>query len=58
MAEEKLNGLPLLVFANKQDLELALEAGEVMETLKLSEIQERTWNIQACSAMTTEGKLL
>ena len=56
MAEEKLTGKPLLVFANKQDLDLALEAGEVMENLKLSEIENRTWNIQACSAMTQEGK--
>ena len=38
MVEDKLAGKPLLVFANKQDLDLALEAGEVMETLKLSEI--------------------
>ena len=58
MAEEKLTGKPLLVFANKQDLDLALEAGEIMENLKLSEIEGRTWNIQACSAMTQEGKLL
>ena len=43
MTEEKLQGVPLLVFANKQDLELALEAGEVLEALKLTEIQERPW---------------
>lgn len=45
----------MLVFANKQDLQFALEADQVMETLKLSEIADRTWNIQACSAFTKEG---
>jgi len=43
------------VFANKQDLDLALEADAVMEKLKLTEISDRTWNIQACSAMTKDG---
>jgi signal recognition particle receptor subunit beta len=37
--------VPLLVYANKQDLQFALEAEEVMEHLKLTEIQARTWNI-------------
>lgn len=50
--EELLSGVPLLVFANKQDLELALDASEVMETLELANITSRAWNIQACSAVT------
>ena len=56
MEEEKLAKLPLLAFANKQDLDLALEAGEVMEALKLEGITDRHWQIQACSALTGEGK--
>jgi len=55
LAEEQLGGVPLLVFANKQDMELALAADEVMESLDLSNISDRTWNIQACSAMTQVG---
>jgi len=55
LAEEQLSGVPLLVFANKQDMELALAADEVMESLDLSNISDRTWNIQACSAMTQVG---
>jgi len=43
MAEDNLKGLPLLVFANKQDLELAMSAEEVLESLKLSDLQDRTW---------------
>ena len=55
LLEEDLAKVPLLVFANKQDLEMALDASEVMESLKLSEIKDRTWNIQACSAVSKEG---
>jgi hypothetical protein len=28
-----------------------------MGSLKLADIADRTWNIQACSALTKEGKL-
>ena len=45
MSEELLAGVPLLVFANKQDLELALEAGEILEQLELSSLTSRSWNI-------------
>ena len=55
LEEEELKKVPLLVYANKQDLEMALDASEVMNTLKLEDIKDRTWNIQACSAMTKEG---
>lgn len=48
--------MPLLVYANKQDITFALGADEVMESLKLEEIaSDRVFNIQACSAMTKEG---
>ena len=36
-------------------MELALGADEVMESLELSAITDRTWNIQACSALTQVG---
>ena len=55
LGEELLNGVPLLVFANKQDLDLALDAPEIMNTLELNAITDRTWNIQACSAVSQEG---
>lgn len=57
LAEEALQNVPLLVYANKQDIEFALGADDVMETLKLDDIAStRVFNIQACSAMTKEGK--
>jgi len=43
------------VFANKQDLQFALDAEEIMSHLQLMEIKDRTWTIQACSAVTKEG---
>ena len=55
LLEEDLAKVPLLVYANKQDLDMAVDASEVMEALKLEDIKERTWNIQACSAVTAEG---
>lgn len=35
LSEDALKKVPLLVFANKQDIQFALEAGDVMEALKL-----------------------
>ena len=55
LGEELLANVPLLVFANKQDLEMALDAPEVMDQLDLNSITTRPWNIQACSAVTKEG---
>merc|ERR1712032_991961 len=56
LAEDKLGGIPLLIFANKQDLLQAVEASEITETLKLEELmKDRTWSIQACSAKKGDG---
>ena len=55
LTEDALKNVPLLVFANKQDLQFALDAEDIMSTLTLMEIKDRTWTIQACSAVTKEG---
>eukprot|EP00928_Gymnodinium_smaydae_P090505 TRINITY_DN742_c0_g1_i10.p2 TRINITY_DN742_c0_g1~~TRINITY_DN742_c0_g1_i10.p2 ORF type:complete len:182 (+),score=61.22 TRINITY_DN742_c0_g1_i10:98-643(+) len=55
LAEDKLGGIPLLIFANKQDLLQAVPADEISETLKLHEIKDRTWTIQACSGKSGDG---
>jgi len=55
LAEDKLGGVPLLIFANKQDLLQACPADEVAEVLQLANINDRTWTIQACSAKTGDG---
>ncbi|KAK1791537.1 hypothetical protein P4O66_013530 [Electrophorus voltai] len=53
--EEKLSGVPVLVFANKQDLLTAAPASEIAEGLNLHTIRDRIWQIQSCSALTGEG---
>ena len=55
MEEEKLAGVPVLIFANKQDLGNARPASEVSIGLSLNDIRDRQWEIQACSAQTGEG---
>lgn len=55
LPEDKLGGIPCLVFANKQDLMHASTAPEISEALGLEGIQDRIWQIQACSAKTGEG---
>jgi len=52
-----LTGLPLLIFANKQDLNLTLNPEEIMDTLNLNNIKDRKWTIIACSAITKLGLL-
>jgi ADP-ribosylation factor-like protein 3 len=53
--EEKLAGVPVLIFANKQDLINAQTAKEISDALSLHSIRDRQWQIQACSALTGEG---
>ncbi|KAF6039926.1 ARL3 [Bugula neritina] len=55
LEEDKLGGVPIMVFANKQDLFNAAPATEIAESLELTNIRDRPWHIQACSAMTGEG---
>lgn len=53
--EDKLAGVPLLVFANKQDLLSALPASDISLGLNLTAIRDRAWHIQACSAKSGDG---
>ncbi|OUM67383.1 hypothetical protein PIROE2DRAFT_5128 [Piromyces sp. E2] len=55
LEENKLAGVPVLVFANKQDLSTALPASEIAFGLNLHAIRDRQWQIQACSAKNGDG---
>jgi len=55
LLEDKLANIPLLLFANKQDLLQAVPADDIAKELGLANIRDRTWTIQACSAKTGEG---
>uniref|UniRef100_A0A3B4A1L8 ADP-ribosylation factor-like protein 3 n=1 Tax=Periophthalmus magnuspinnatus TaxID=409849 RepID=A0A3B4A1L8_9GOBI len=53
--DDQLAAVPLLIFANKQDLMTSPSAAELAESLRLQSIRDRMWQIQACSALTSEG---
>nr|CAD2150866.1 unnamed protein product [Meloidogyne enterolobii] len=55
LEEEKLKNVPMLVFANKQDLLTSAKASEIAGGLQLVKIRDRSWQIQACSALSGEG---
>ncbi|XP_063676897.1 ADP-ribosylation factor-like protein 3 [Bolinopsis microptera] len=56
LEEEKLSKVPVLIYANKQDLFKSAKPSEIANDLQLSSaIRDRQWQIQACSALTKEG---
>ncbi len=55
LGEEQLEGVPILIFANKQDLISAHSSEEISEGLNLVEINDRPWSIQPCSATSGKG---
>ena len=57
LEEEELVGVPLLVFANKQDLPQAMSAADVSSGLGLTEIRNRQWAIFQTSALRGSGIL-
>ena len=55
LEEEKLLQIPVLVFANKQDLVNALPPDEIAAHLSLATLRDRPWQIQGCSAKSGDG---
>ncbi|KAH8740496.1 hypothetical protein FG386_002220 [Cryptosporidium ryanae] len=55
LSEERLASASLLVFANKQDLQNALEPEEIAKALNLCEIKNRHWRIQSCCGLNGNG---
>ena len=55
LQQPELSGVPLVIYANKQDLNLSLSAEEILEQLDLDNISDRNWTIIACSALTKQG---
>lgn len=53
--DDDLRGLPLLVFANKQDLPGALRVDEVANRLGLPKVTNRKWFVQGTNAITKHG---
>eukprot|EP01083_Nonionella_stella_P100781 284714_1 len=57
LKEPQLEGVPLLVFANKMDLPNALNLEQVTDCLKLNKIhqKDRLWHIESSCATTGDG---
>jgi ADP-ribosylation factor-like protein 2 len=58
LQQERLAGATLLIFANKQDIDGALNSKEIAQVLELEtneSFKKRHWSIQSCSAVTGEG---
>jgi len=55
LMDAELQGAPLLVLANKQDLPHALPASELTDRLGLQGVQDRQWFIQGCCAVSGDG---
>jgi ADP-ribosylation factor protein 1 len=57
MCEEELRDAVLLVYANKQDLPMAMSAPDMTDKLGLRALRpsHRPWYIQPCCATTGEG---
>mmetsp|Transcript_14958 Transcript_14958/g.20910 ORF Transcript_14958/g.20910 Transcript_14958/m.20910 type:complete len:193 (+) Transcript_14958:127-705(+) len=53
--EEQLKNIPLLVYANKQDLPNKMPVGSVLERLELFKEKTRPCLVQGCSAVGGEG---
>jgi len=56
LSDRDLQDVPLLVFANKQDLLNTLNLTEITEKLNLNSLTGiRKWKIQGCSATSGDG---
>lgn len=55
LSEESLQGVPLIVFANKQDLPAANNIQEITNKLELECLTGREWFIQGTCATTGDG---
>ena len=56
LSEEELNGVPLLVFCNKQDADGALKPEQISEELGLAGGEKsREWSVRGSCALKGEG---
>jgi len=57
LAEEALHNLPVLIYANKQDLPQAMSTAELSKEMELFEVcgRDREWYVQPATATTGNG---
>lgn len=55
LADEELKDVPVLVFANKQDLPRAAEPRVVAEKMDMHKLKGHAWHVQGCNATSGDG---
>ena len=55
LANPKIKNIPILVFANKQDLPTAVNEGDLAKALDLDKVKLSSFAIMACSAATGDN---
>lgn len=55
LSESELTYVPVMVFANKQDLPRALSVTELTNRMNLTEMKNRKWKVQGASMTTGDG---
>lgn len=55
LSEEELKNMPLLIWANKQDLASAMSKTEIIDALALQTIGDRQWHVELCEACSGGG---
>ncbi|KAM9955411.1 hypothetical protein ACTFIR_011849 [Dictyostelium discoideum] len=51
LIQDELKGTQILIFANKQDMDNAMDTAEIVNSLNLNSIKDRKWYVQPCSAI-------
>ncbi|KAK5584096.1 hypothetical protein RB653_005703 [Dictyostelium firmibasis] len=55
LIQDELKDTQLLIFANKQDMNGAMNTAEIVNSLELNSIRDRKWYVQPCSAVRSDG---
>ena len=55
LRSEEMNGVPLVILANKQDMPNASTPADIAAKLGLHELKDRRWHVQATSALSGSG---
>eukprot|EP01111_Echinosteliopsis_oligospora_P003534 TRINITY_DN1555_c0_g1_i2.p1 TRINITY_DN1555_c0_g1~~TRINITY_DN1555_c0_g1_i2.p1 ORF type:complete len:159 (+),score=37.93 TRINITY_DN1555_c0_g1_i2:92-568(+) len=55
ISDRELNGVPVMIYANKQDLPDAIPVDQLSEVLSLTDIKDRKWLLQTCVATRGDG---
>ncbi|KAN0028518.1 hypothetical protein ACTFIV_010363 [Dictyostelium citrinum] len=55
LIQNELKDAQLLIFANKQDMNNAMNTAEIVNSLNLNSIKDRKWYVQPCSALRSDG---